>query len=285
MKTMQVELLNVFDMLAPYCEVSARLCEEAGLGALDNPIELHALCTLLDLPLARSADLERALIAGQSCGLFEKATFLTWKVKKRALAQEVAPLLMGTKLYCSRVHQDANIVDVVLTRPPSPSHISEQLENMFQNYRSFRDTKQLLPVIAESARKSFGVMTPFIDDVGAQIVLNLFKLTKAPDKYLILRTNRYGEPPSALATVGEELSRLGVSVVNFHLDRSDAIGNETFHAKVILADDSAAYVGSSNMNQWSFAYSLELGLHVRGEAAAKIATVIQAVREVSLPMI
>ncbi len=159
-----------------------------------------------------------------------------------------------------------------------------RLDEMLQGGRGFRDTKQLLPVIAESARNSFGVMTPFFDEVGAKIVLNLFERAKVADKYLILRTSKEGRPPPGLAVVREALSGLGVEILNFRLDRSDSIANETFHAKVVLADADAAYVGSSNMNQWSFEYSLELGLHVRGKSAAMISRLIQAVRAVSIEM-
>lgn len=205
-------------------------------------------------------------------------------VRDRALAQELAPLLKGAKLYRTRIHQDTDVVEVVLTKPPAPSQVSMQLESMLQRSRSFRDTRQLLPAIAESARTSFGIMTPFFDEVGAQVVLNLFERTPAVDRFLVLRASKDGVPPAALAAVRGDLSRLGVVVLNFRLDRSDALGNETFHAKVVLADDAAAYVGSSNMNQWSFEYSLELGLYVRGRAAAKIAAVLHAVRMVSGPM-
>ncbi len=278
---MRAELLNAFDTLAPHCEVSAILCEEAFRGSLDVPTVLHSICTRLGLPQARAADVERALSAGQACRLFEKTTHLTWRVGDRSLAGELAVLLQGARLYRTRVHQDSDIVDVVLTKPPAPSQVSAQLEKMLQGTWGFKDTRQLLPAIAEAARVSFGVMTPFFDEVGAQVVLNLFERTPATDRFLVLRTNKDGLPPFALAAVREKLSRLGVTVHNFRLDRSGAPGNETFHAKVVLADDTAAYVGSSNMNQWSFEYSLELGLYVRGRAAARIGGVMSAVRAVS----
>lgn len=282
---MSTELLNAFDMLAPHCEVSAALCEEASRGGLNEPMDLHSLCTRLGLPQARAADVERALSAGQACQLFEKTTQLTWRARDGTVAAALAPLLQGARLYRARIHRDTDIVDVVLTKPPAPSQVSTKLENMLHGCWGFKDTRQLLPAIAESACKSFGVMTPFFDDVGAQLVLNLFERTPAGDRYLILRTTKEGEPPFSLTEVREDMSRLGVTVLNFRLDRCDAPGNETFHAKVVLADDSAAYVGSSNMNKWSFEYSLELGLYVRGRAAARIAAVLQAVRAVSGPMV
>lgn len=278
---MRAELLKAFDTLAPHCEVSAALCEEASRGSMDIPAALHSLCTRLGLPHARAGDVERALSAGQSCGLFEKTTHMTWRVLDRNLAGELATLLLGARLYRTRVHQDTDIVDVVLTKPPAPSQVSIQLENMLQGSWGFKDTRQLLPAIAESACVSFGVMTPFFDEVGAQVVLNLFERTPAADRYLVLRNNKDGLSPFVLAEVREELSRLSVAVLNFRLDRPGATGNETFHAKVVLADDTAAYVGTSNMNQWSFEYSLELGLYVRGRAAARIGRVLNAVRAVS----
>lgn len=281
---MRAELLSIFDALVPHCEVSASLCDAAGQGALDVPLDVHSICTRVGLPQARAADVERALMAGQSSGLFLQATPLRWHACDRALAVQLAPLLQGARLYRTRVHRDADIVEVVLTKPPAPSQVSLQLEEMLQGSWGFRDTKQLLPAIAESASRSLIVMTPFFDAVGARVVGNLFKYTPAPDRCLVLRTNREGRPPKGLAEVRDELFRLGVTILNFRLDRPDVPGNETFHAKVVLADDAAAYVGSSNMNRWSFEYSLELGLYVRGRAASRIAKLLHAVRAVSGPM-
>jgi phosphatidylserine/phosphatidylglycerophosphate/cardiolipin synthase-like enzyme len=55
------------------------------------------------------------------------------------------------------------------------------------------------------------------------------------------------------------------------------------HAKVVLADDHTAYVGSLNMNR-SFEYSLEVGVCVYGRSAALIAEVVSAAERVSVPM-
>lgn len=87
-----------------------------------------------------------------------------------------------------------------------------------------------------------------------------------------------------LSVIRSRLEALGVAVLNFRIERPGAVGNETFHAKVVLADAAAAYVGSSNMHKWSFEYSLELGLYVKGRAAARIGDILGAVRSVSEPM-
>ena len=102
---------------------------------------------------------------------------------------------------------------------------------------------------------------------------------------MILRAGPDGRPPPGLASIQARLADDGVRLLNFRIDRPDATGNETFHAKVVLADRASAYVGSSNMHKWSFEYSLELGIHVQGKAASKVADVVGAVRSVSCAML
>lgn len=58
------------------------------------------------------------------------------------------------------------------------------------------------------------------------------------------------------------------------------MGIETFHAKVVLADDDYAYVGSANMNRSSLENAMELGVLMRGEAARAVGRVVNAIRAV-----
>jgi len=281
---MKADLLTAFSALAPLCEVSASLCEIAGAAAIDAPLELRVICTRAGLPQSRAGDLERALIAGQSAGMFARTTALTWRTRDKSLASQLAPLLRGAYLYRSKVHRDEDLVEVVVTKPPAPSRLSLQLDSMLAGSWGLRDTKQLLPAIAESARTSFTVMSPYLDEVGAAILVNLFDRAKVLDRCLILRATSQGAAPPGLLRARDALRERDVAVLNFRLERTDATGNETFHAKVVLADDMSAYVGSSNMHKWSFEYSLELGLHVRGRAAVRIAHILCAIRAISGPM-
>ena len=84
------------------------------------------------------------------------------------------------------------------------------------------------------------------------------------------------------AGIGRWLSERGVRVVNYGLVRLGG-GRESFHAKVVLADDRRAYVGSANLTGWSYDYSMELGVVLEGQAAAEIAEVVEAVLEAATP--
>jgi phosphatidylserine/phosphatidylglycerophosphate/cardiolipin synthase-like enzyme len=70
-------------------------------------------------------------------------------------------------------------------------------------------------------------------------------------------------------------------VFDYAIGKVDAPGYETFHAKVVLADRDAAYVGSSNMNKASKERSMELGLVVQGRAAQQIARALDSIMRVA----
>lgn len=278
---MRAETLRAFDSLAAHADIGASLCEHVAAGGLSVPTSLSALATQLGLPQARLARLKAALLRGEQAGLFRRASELSWAAADPAECSNVAPLLRGASLYVSRVHRDRDTVDVVLTKPPAPSQMAESLDQMLKGSWGIKDTRELLPLMAESARERFTVMTPYLDEVGAAVVLNLFERANVPHRLLVLRYGKDGRPPAALTTVRPRLNELAVHVLSFRLERPDAAGNETFHAKVVLADRASAYVGSLNMHRWSFEYSLELGLHVRGDAAARIADVLTAIEAVA----
>ncbi|MCS3896263.1 hypothetical protein M2171_005396 [Bradyrhizobium japonicum USDA 38] len=60
-------------------------------------------------------------------------------------------------------------------------------------------------------------------------------------------------------------------------------GFETFLAKVALADDQLAYVGSANMTVFA-RHSMDLGLLVEARPARVVANVLCAVVKVSTPL-
>jgi phosphatidylserine/phosphatidylglycerophosphate/cardiolipin synthase-like enzyme len=58
-------------------------------------------------------------------------------------------------------------------------------------------------------------------------------------------------------------------------------GRETFHAKVVLADASSFYVGSSNFMGSALDRSFECGVIVRGETARQLRYVLAALQSVA----
>ena len=81
-----------------------------------------------------------------------------------------------------------------------------------------------------------------------------------------------------------DFRRLNVSVIEYALPSSLPSGRETFHAKVVLADDSEFYVGSSNFMGSALDRSFECGVFVRGETAKQMRSVLIAVQSVGKPV-
>jgi hypothetical protein len=121
-------------------------------------------------------------------------------------------------------------------------------------------------------------MTPFLNDEGLLFALELFRSTRARRRNLIIR-----RPGSARVAIDRrllELTHLNVEVLDYTLPVGD--GYETFHAKVLLADQDLAYVGSANMTAFA-RHSMELGILSDGRAAHVVASIVRAVERIATP--
>ena len=78
---------------------------------------------------------------------------------------------------------------------------------------------------------------------------------------------------------GERLRRSASRIFDYSLAGTFANGQsytETFHAKIVLADGAAAYVGSANFLYRSREMNLECGFLMEGEAVAPVAVLVDA---------
>jgi len=279
------EYADILVALTPYSQVGAPICAAVADGRLGGKVSLRHVCTMSGLSQSNSAEVEAFLVSAQRVGLVGRPSSLTWSLSEPKQLAELAPMLFAVEVYRSKVHTANDEVDVVLTKPAGFSRVAEALDNTLRGDWGLINTRDLLPMMAEQATQRFAIMTPFIDDTGADIITSLFANTRpGVRRELIIRSGSDGDLPLGLTNVSEQLNTLGVQCYNFRLDRLDTAGYETFHAKVVLVDSQTAYVGSANMNKWSFEYSLELGLRVTGNAGNRIAEIIDAVIQVSAPI-
>jgi phosphatidylserine/phosphatidylglycerophosphate/cardiolipin synthase-like enzyme len=120
-------------------------------------------------------------------------------------------------------------------------------------------------------------MTPFIDAAGAAWAADIFEATAAARKILVVRNS------ADLEACGKEGHRLRTAAqqiyeYNFRHERPDGPPDiETFHAKIVLADGTAAYVGSANFLYRSREANLECGFLLEGDAVSPVAVLIEAV--------
>ena len=164
----------------------------------------------------------------------------------------------------------------VVTLPPEPSRIADELQRTAgQSFTTLTDTKDAFLHLAQRARDRLVILTPFIDHAGAAWAADIFEATPAKRRDLVLRDSRQ------LDTCGSAAQRLRTNVTNIHdysiAKQGDIDAVETFHAKIVLADGVAAYVGSANFLYRSKETNLECGFLLEGDAVVPVAVLIDAV--------
>ncbi|MFT3721328.1 phospholipase D-like domain-containing protein [Pseudorhodoferax sp.] len=277
--------------------VLAGLAEKAGLAAA-------VLEAWAELP-AGSAQSARSLIdaaqlgvteEGATQGLLERSASLGlieltpagYKLRNGAHERfpRLAFALHAVEHYRSSVHHDATVTQVVLTKPPRPSVLEQELSALGWRTAELEATEHAFHGMVRAARRRVVVMTPFFDSTGAAWLKELLSYV-APrvERTLILRSledNTRKDYPFGFDAISTWLKAQGVRVFNYSIPRRDG-GRETFHAKAVLCDCGIAYLGSSNVTAASLEHSMEMGVVLQGRAATGVAEVIDAVLAASTP--
>ena len=213
---------------------------------------------------------------------------MVMRIRARAELQRLAQVLSGADHF-RRMRLNPEAIELAVTMPLLPSYLEKELAATLGRPGGFLTTSTAFTRLAQAASRRLVVMTPFIDAGGFRWLRRLFEATPADcQKIVVLRdTDRY------MVELGVQhadwLRALQVSVRDYHLSHGVEAGRalpiETFHAKLVVADDTLAYVGSANLLYSSEGLSLETGLLVEGSAAIQVARLVDGVLRVarSLP--
>jgi phosphatidylserine/phosphatidylglycerophosphate/cardiolipin synthase-like enzyme len=272
--------------------VLAGLAYKAGLAAalLDAWADLpgtsvqseRSLISLAQLGVNEERAAREVLEKSVVLGLVEPTSFgYRPRVNAQSTFKRLAFALYAIDHYVSSVHKDATTARVVLTKPAAPSTLEQNLSSLGWRTSEVEPTEHAFHSMVRLAQSRVVVMTPFLDVKGASWLRELYSLVRpGVDRVLILRSledpGRKDYPAGYLA-ISSWLRTEAVQVFNYSIPRLGGVGRETFHAKVVLCDRNAAYLGSSNMNTASLEHSMEMGVALQGRAAADVAVVLDAV--------
>jgi phosphatidylserine/phosphatidylglycerophosphate/cardiolipin synthase-like enzyme len=176
--------------------------------------------------------------------------------------------------------------EIVLTYPRSPSTLLETLPKVGPRIGHIQNTDEIFSHLSRQAKHSIVILTPFLDSYGAALVMKLFKnVANTVNKTLILRflkkDQNFNLYPKGFDDIRDELLDMGVAVHDYAIYREGSHLLETFHAKVVLVDDSMAYVGSSNMSQSSLDNSMELGVLIKGKPVRRVRDIMDTIMKIS----
>lgn len=275
------QLNKAFLSLAKQPETSAAVCLAAAKGIFHGNTLLREICTKAGLSQNSPHRVERVLISGEEVGVFHRDSELYWSTVEGVDYQTLFHYLKGASLYREHIFKPDNLVDVVLTKPPSPSKLERVIDAIGYKAVFLENTEEIFTDLASRANQRFLIMTPFVDNKGGAKLVELFsKVPHGSIKQLIIRSQA-GAPSPTLMNIQESLKKLDVQFFNYWISKDHPGTYETFHAKVVLSDSNRCYVGSANMTQSSFEYSMEMGFLVEGEAANKVSWMCDAIMKIS----
>ncbi|MHC2435291.1 hypothetical protein ACVMB0_002666 [Bradyrhizobium sp. USDA 4451] len=269
---------------APWPGVAARLLEAlAALGP--GTWRVERICEASGI-VTDAGQAAQVLAGLADAGVCSATDYDIWQCQYApSELQRLAQVLNGAEHF-RRMRLSPAAVELAVTMPLVPSHLEKELAASLGRPGGFLTTTAAFTRLSQAAKKKLVVMSPFIDAGGFRWLRRLFEGAQPEcEKILILRnTDKY------LAELGVEhaewLRALRVSVRDYHLSHSvgRAVPVETFHAKIVLADDGLAYVGSANLLSSSEGLSLEAGTLVDGGAAGQVARLVEAVLRVARPL-
>jgi hypothetical protein len=262
-------LLKVCGSLAKELTIARLLCDAYVEGLWGAGLDQSGLLAICHLPIAQAPALLQALRLGIDAGIFIAESDRTWRVVgPLSDMATLSTLLAGATWYRDSVHRDDNIARVVMTHPKPSTRLWQQLGSMGGRGASIVDTDSCFHSIALNARRRFVVASPFIDAHGAQFLGDLFSRTSSDvERILVTRVT-----DEILRNFGSE-APAAPQLLDYR-NESDNSGYETFHAKVLLADQQSCYIGSANLNWASLRQTVELGVWLEGLAVQEVASIV-----------
>lgn len=198
-----------------------------------------------------------------------------WERNSYACTPSFAAALQGAAV-ARRLTEESERPIVAATIPHGVSALASLLPSLGLQHAVLESTDTVFADIARSARDDLTIFAPFLNEEGALWVRDLVQASPARQRSLIVRN--WARARRRLAPVLPELAESRVRIYDYFLQHAD--GYETFHAKLVVADDTRAYVGSANFLRYR-KNSLDLGVIVKGRAAQTIRFVSEAMKRVS----
>lgn len=196
----------------------------------------------------------------------------------------LAQMLRGADHF-RRLRTDASSSEFVVTLPMAPSRLAEELTSSAGRPGGYLSTPDAFVRLAQAASQRLVIMTPFIDGRGFEWLRTVLTAVRpGVERYVILRDVEQHAVDLSVEH-RDWLRDLNVRVLDYYLPHPRSSGRalpiETFHAKLVLADESLAYVGSANVLGLGEGTSLEAGILVDGRGAAQVARLVDGVLRIA----
>lgn len=274
-------------LFAELSRVSAEAAAFAGAASRDafaHPTTRQRIASICGVAEARWPQLELVMSILEQHGLIDLSDqAVTVPPGQMPRFVELAVQLKAVADYVE-LTKDDNAAKLVVTYPRAPSVFANALLASGFGAHGIEDTEAALDELARTTERRLVFITPFLDQDGMALLLRLLGSFRASATAVLLTRKTVSLDCIAIAEpFANELKSHRCEVREFRPYEADT-QRETFHAKVILRDSNAAYVGSANLTGTSMSYSLEMGSIIYGRGARTVATVVDAMLRCSEPV-
>lgn len=176
--------------------------------------------------------------------------------------------------------RDSNSTEIVLSPPLHPSRLMEVLPKQKFGWARLHNTRDALIALAAKAKARLVILSPFLDHVGMDWVEELFAASADEVKRVLVVRGTDVAQRELLESRRSDYARQGIKIYRYAIEHDPNTRDakiETFHAKIVLCDKNAAYIGSSNMNRASWELSLECGVSIVGPCVRPLATLVNSI--------
>ena len=181
----------------------------------------------------------------------------------------------------TRLNNGGDRARIVVTVPLRPSQFESALAEI-PDSGVLIETHEAFVHLSRLARARLVLVSPFLDETGARWAISMFQATTAPERILLCRN--FSAFDALPMDCQHTLETLGVQIRAYtliHEKDGRYLCRESFHAKIVLADQVAAYVGSANLLQSSKEIMLECGVLLEGRPVRDVHDVVQTMLRLS----
>lgn len=215
--------------------------------------------------------------------ILERSSGILKRILSQSDARDSSIFLRGAATAAFEF-RDSNSVEIVLSPPLHPSRLMEVLPKQKFGWARLHNTRDALIALASTAKTRLMILSPFLDEVGMAWVEELFAApADEVERILIVRGTDLVLKELLESRRGEH-ARQGIRIYRYAIEHDPNTRNakvETFHAKIVLCDKDAAYVGSSNMNRASRELSLECGVQISGPCVRPVVALVNSILSIA----
>lgn len=158
------------------------------------------------------AIVRRSLLAAE---LAEQTNFSTKLVSSPEALRNLAENLRGIAAFL-RVHKDRNVVRLVLTEPGENSSLRKAIDGLHALSPIVFQTSDAFFSLARAAKRDLVVLAPFIDNQGADLLVELFSICgPTVRRHLVCRPLSEPQCGDAFRKRSDDFRRLGVLVYEY----------------------------------------------------------------------